>query len=95
MLQTLISIRVIDKEVSQSAGWFLITSPNDFVATLLETGKRMQRLFLEVREKNIAIHPMMLEESSIKKTLKQGVGIGEPIQFILRTGYVKAYPAPV
>ncbi len=46
------------KEVSESAGWILITSKDNSVATLLETGRRMQRLFLKVREKNIAIHPM-------------------------------------
>lgn len=91
------NIDKVSGEVSQSAGWFLITSPDSSPATLLETGKRMQRLFLEVREKNIAIHPMtqVLEEPSIQKTLSRGVGIGEPIQFILRTGYLKSYPAPV
>ena len=90
----------IDKvktQVSESAGWILITSKNDGVATLLETGRRMQRFFLNLREKSIAIHPMtqILEESATKETLNQSIGIGENIQFILRTGYVKNYPPPV
>lgn len=87
----------VKKEVSESAGWLLITSQDNSVATLLETGRRMQRLFLKVREKSIAIHPMtqILEEPSTKQQLNQAIGISENIQFILRTGYLKDYPQPV
>jgi len=75
----------------------LISSKDNSVATLLETGKRMQRLFLKVREKSIAIHPMtqILEESSTSKIVNQSTGISENIQFILRMGYLKNYPEPV
>lgn len=91
------SIENIKKEVSESAGWILITSKDNSVSTLLETGRRMQRLFLKVREKSIAIHPMtqILEESSTRQTLNQSIGIRENVQFILRTGYLKDYPQPV
>lgn len=87
----------IKHEVSESAGWILITSKDNSVATLLETGRRMQRLFLKVREKSIAIHPMtqILEETSTRQTLNQSIGISENIQFILRAGYLKNYPSPV
>lgn len=63
-----VCIDKIKKQVSESAGWILIASKDDSVATLLETGRRMQRLFLKVREKSIAIHPMtqILEESSTR-----------------------------
>jgi hypothetical protein len=91
------SIDKVVKQVSQSAGWLLITSKDYSVATLLETGKRMQRLFLKVRDKGIAIHPMtqIIEETSTNQKLNQSIGINEPVQFILRTGYVKNYPQPV
>ena len=87
----------VSKQVAQSAGWILITSKGDSVASLLETGKRMQRLFLNVREKNIAIHPMtqILEEPSTKDQFVRSIGIGNSVQFILRTGYLKHYPDPV
>jgi hypothetical protein len=87
----------VKQEVSVSAGWILITSKDDAVATLLENGKRLQRLFLKVRQRNIAIHPMTqtLEETSMKQTLHHSIGMNETIQFILRTGYVKDYPPPV
>ncbi|MEP6674087.1 MAG: hypothetical protein ABJA78_03005, partial [Ferruginibacter sp.] len=91
------NISNVIKQVSQSAGWLLITSKDNSVATLLETGKRMERLFLKVREKGIAIHPMtqILEEASVKQTINQSIGITENIQFILRMGYLKNYPEPV
>jgi hypothetical protein len=91
------SIDQIKQEVSESAGWILITSKDNSVAALLETGRRMQRLFLNVREKSIAIHPMtqILEELSTQKQVNSVLGISDPIQFILRTSYVKSYPPPV
>ena len=91
------SIDKVVKQVSQSAGWLLITSKDTSVATLLETGKRLQRLWLKIRDKNIAIHPMtqIIEEASTNQILNQSIGINEPVQFILRTGYIKNYPEPV
>jgi hypothetical protein len=87
----------VKQQVSESAGWILITSKDNSVATLLETGRRMERLFLKVREKSVAIHPMtqILEESSTNQMLNQAIGISENIQFILRVGYLKDYPQPV
>ncbi len=91
------TIDTVKKQVAQSAGWLLITSNGNSVETLLETGKRMQRLFLTVRDRGIAIHPMtqILEESSTNQTINQSIGISDTVQFILRTGYVKTYPEPV
>jgi hypothetical protein len=85
------------QEVSESAGWILITSRDESPQELLETGRRMQRLFLKARGRSVAIHPMtqILEESSTKETLTQSLGMPEPVQFILRSGYVKRYPPPV
>jgi nitroreductase len=87
----------VKAQVAQSAGWIVLISKDESVETLLETGRRMQRLFLKVREKNIAIHPMtqILEEPQTKQTLNQSIGINENIQFLLRVGYLKNYPAPV
>lgn len=90
-------IEVAKNAVSESAGWILISSKDSSVAALLETGRRMQRLFLKVRERHIAIHPMtqILEETSIRQSLQPAIGIGDSVQFILRTGYVAKYPPPV
>lgn len=87
----------VKKQVSQSAGWFIITGKDDSVAALLETGKRFQRFFLKVRDKNVAIHPMtqILEETETKQQVNSSIGISDGIQFILRAGYLKNYPEPV
>lgn len=91
------SIDKVKQQVSHAAGWLLITSKGNSVNQLLETGMRMQRLFLEVRDRNIAIHPMtqILEEAAAKQSINATTGISDPVQFILRTGYVKNYPQPV
>ena len=91
------NIESVIKQVSQSAGWLLIRSKDNSVAALIDTGKRMQRLFLKVRDKGIALHPMtqILEETSSKRLVNQSVGINDEIQFILRMGYVKNYSEPV
>ncbi|MES2267495.1 MAG: nitroreductase [Bacteroidota bacterium] len=91
------NIGLAEKQVASSAGWLLITSKDASVTSLIETGKRMQRLFLKVRSKGIAIHPMtqILEEPVIHQGLNASIGLTEPVQFILRTGYVKDYPEPV
>jgi hypothetical protein len=83
--------------VAGSAGWILMTSPDESVSTLLETGRRMQRLFLKVRERGIALQPMtqILEEGATRAELNRSVGINESIQFILRVGYVRNYAPPV
>jgi hypothetical protein len=91
------NIDQVERQVASSGGWFIITSKDSSVSTLIETGRRMQRLFLKVRDKYIALHPMtqILEEPSIHQSLNASIGINEPVQFILRTGYVQDYPAPV
>jgi hypothetical protein len=85
------------KEVMASAGWLVITSKDVSVMALLEAGRRMQRLFLKVRARGIGLHPMtqILEETSTRQALPAGIGIADPIQFLLRVGYVSDYPPPV
>ena len=84
-------------QVVASAGWILITSRDGSVASLLETGRRMQRLFLKVRARGIGLHPMtqILEEPSTRSALTPAVGLGDGVQFILRVGYVADYPPAV
>lgn len=87
----------VREQVASSAGWIAITSPDVSVASLLETGRRIQRLFLKVRGGGIGFHPMsqILEEPSTKLSLAAAIDLGERVQFLLRIGCVKAYPPPV
>lgn len=87
----------VKQQVSRSGGWLLITSKDHATATLLETGKRLQRILLKIRERHIAIHPMtqILEEETCKQAFYQSFGMKDEVQFILRTGYINHYPEPV
>lgn len=90
----------IDKvraQVGQSGGWLLLSSRDSSTATLLETGKRFQRMLLQTREKLIAVHPMtqILEEAPHRDALQRTFGFSDPVQFILRIGYIDHYPDPV
>lgn len=91
------SVDIVKEQVASSAGWLLITSKDNSVASLIETGKRFQRLLLKIQEKNIAIHPMtqILEEEATRSKINSSIGINESVQFILRTGYIREYPEPV
>lgn len=90
----------IDKvrsQVSRSAGWILLSTRDSSVETLLDCGRRLQRLLLRIRERNIAIHPMtqILEERSTQQVFSDSIDLNETVQFILRTGYLDQYPRPV
>ena len=91
------SIDAVKGQVAQSAGWIVIKSPDNSVSSLLESGKRLQRIWLKVKDKNIAMHPMtqILEEEKTRKKINSAIGIKENIQFLLRVGYVENYPEPV
>src|SRR6266498_2778247 len=90
-------VEKVKEQVTHSAGWILISGKGNTVSSLLETGKRMQRLFLKVREREIALHPMtqLLEESHGSRKVNEITGIDDTIHFLLRIGYIKNYPEPV
>ncbi|HOY12392.1 MAG TPA: nitroreductase [Saprospiraceae bacterium] len=91
------SINRVREQVAHSAGWLLITSKDDTVKSLLDTGKRLQRLLLKIKDRNIAIHPMtqIMEEPSTRQLLKTSIVLNDHIQLVLRIGYVAKYPQPV
>lgn len=85
------------EQVSKSAGWLVISSPDHSVSSLLDAGRRLQRVWLKARDRKIAIHPMtqILEEEKTRLAVNHAIGIKENIQFLLRFGYVENYPDPV
>ena len=91
------AIAQVREQVSASAGWITLSSEDGSAAALIETGRRMQRLFLKVRERGIGLHPMsqILEEPSTQRALPAAIGLGDNLQFILRVGYTAAYAPPV
>jgi len=90
-------IEGVVEQVRIMGGWLLLSSRDSSVPEILETGRRFQRIWLRVRERKIAIHPMtqMLEEKPWMNSIRGDLGVNGQVQFILRAGYVKSYPAPV
>ncbi|MDZ4799970.1 MAG: nitroreductase family protein [Bryobacteraceae bacterium] len=83
-------------QVAACGGWLVITSRDSSLPSLIETGRRTERMWLDARERGIAIHPMtqMLEEKPFQGRVASALGVSGDVQFILRVGYVKRYPAP-
>lgn len=82
------NIAKVVEQVSQSAGWLVISSPDHSVSSLLEAGRRLQHFWLKARDNKIAIHPMtqILEEEKTRLAVNHAIGIKEDIQFLLRVG---------
>lgn len=91
------TINKIQEQVLTGSGWLLITSKDSSIPELIDVGRKLQRIWLMIRDKKIAIHPMtqMIEEVAIRNELSSTLGITEDIQLLLRVGYVNDYPQPV
>lgn len=91
------SVDTVRGHLTSYGGWLIITSPDASPTSLIETGRRVERMWLGVRDHMIAIHPMtqVLEESPFRDEVATHVGVSGPVQFILRVGYLDRYPDPV
>ena len=91
------TIKLVQKQVENCAGWLLVRSQDSTVGALLETGRIVESIWLKARDIRIAVHPMTqpLEEAACKKELIETMSGEGDIQFIIRLGYVNEYPAPV
>ena len=81
----------------QGGGWIVITSEGRTAADLIETGRRFESMALLARERRIAIQPMTqyLEEQAGLNQIAANHQANMIPQFLLRVGYLKAYPDPV
>ena len=91
------TVDAVRQQVASYGGWIIISSDDESVLSLIETGRRFQRMLLGIREKGIAIHPMtqILEEKPFAQQVPAALSISGKLQFILRAGYLKSYPDPV
>ena len=64
---------------------------------MIEYGRAFEGMLLRIRDKEIAIHPMtqMLEETPRRDEVAKELGLSGEVQWILRIGYLSAYPGPV
>jgi hypothetical protein len=91
------SVDRVRQQLANYGGWIVVTSEDGSVPALIDAGRRCERMWLATRERSIAVHPMsqVLEESPLKDHVARDLGLSCPVQFILRVGYVTAYPDPV
>src|SRR5262245_48097357 len=91
------SLDRVRQQLANYGGWLLITSEEESIAALIDAGRRCERMWLQTRERSIAVHPMsqVLEESPLKDQVASNLGLSGDVQFVLRLGYVAAYPDPV
>ena len=87
----------VREQVASCGGWIVITSRDSTLPSLIETGRRTERMWLAARDRLIAIHPMtqMLEEMAFQDRVASTLGVTGHVQFILRVGYVRQYLEPV
>ncbi len=91
------SLQYVSAIAHEGAGWVIITSKDNSVASLIETGRLFEKLALSARDHGLGIHPMsqcLEEKSGMAKILSSHLNEFHP-QFVLRVGYLKQYPAPV
>jgi len=90
------SLEQIETQVKESAGWIICRSSSEQPADLLETGRRMEALWLRAAAHNLALHPMSqaLEETGCRQQLEKTLALPN-IQFLARIGHCAAYPPPV
>lgn len=91
------TLDTVEALVQQGGGWILQLSADESPATLIETGRTFERMFLRCRGQNIGLHPMTqaLEEPPCRDDLARELGLRQPIQFVLGVGYRTPYPEPV
>jgi hypothetical protein len=84
------------ERVAQGAGWLVLTG-DPSVAGLVDAGRSLERMWLRMRERRVAMHPMtqLLEETPNAADVAKSLGIDGVPQFVLRVGYVAEYPDPV
>src|SRR5262245_47802589 len=91
------SVQRVVELVRQGAGWLVLTSADPSVSSLIEAGRRVEQMWLRLRERSIGMHPMsqVLEETPWRHEVMTQLGMNQPVQFLLRVGYREKYPKPV
>lgn len=91
------TIKLVEEQVQNCAGWLVVRSDSSTVAELINAGRVLQSAWLRAHEKLIAFHPMtqVLEETPWRTELEKELGHTGNIQFVIRIGYMKEYLQPV
>ena len=91
------TLKMVEQQVRQGAGWLIIRGSSSSITDLVATGRVLQSIWLRAKVMNIALHPMTqaLEEAQPRELMASRFEQSAPVQFILRLGYVSDYLPPV
>lgn len=87
------AVRSLKKKVKACAGFFIITSDDFSVPSLLQAGREFQRLALKCTELGIEVQPVsqLIQESPWNKELMEIIQVDKPVQWVLCVGYSKKH----
>ncbi len=79
-------------QLEHCSGFFVLTSA-DSRKELIKAGMELEKFWLNAVQYKIAVHPMSqaLEEVPYKNEIQKKLNVNEPVQMVLRVGYVKEY----
>ena len=83
------SIALTTQQVAACSGFFVITG-GSMPSDLVKTGMNLENFWLDATKHNISIHPMsqILEESPYAHEVLQQLQLEQPVQMVLRAGFV-------
>lgn len=79
----------VRKQVDNCAGFIVLSSKDNSLSQLLQTGREMERLFLLCTEQEVSLHPLsqILEETPWKDEIKNRLSLFHQPQMVIRAGY--------
>ena len=89
-------IKVAKKQTENCSGYLVVKSSSNSISDLIDTGRTMEKILLKSNELKVAVHPMsaVLHVEPWKDEISGKLGLTEPVQMVLRVGYVKEYGEP-
>lgn len=91
------TLKMVEEQVENCAGWLVITSSGSMVKAVIEAGRLLEAVWLKARDQSIAFHPMtqILEEEPYSREVAKELLLTGRVQFAVRIGYIEKYPLPV
>lgn len=84
------------EQVENCAGFAIITSKDNSIPELVNTGRTLERFLLKANELKVAVHTMsqILHEKPWKDEISSKLEVNGDVQMVLRIGYVDDYGKP-
>ncbi len=90
------SVNSMKERVTWCGGFFVITSEDGSVPSLLQAGREFERLALKCTRLEIEVQPVsqVIQEVPWNQRLEVGLGLSKPVQWVLCVGYSNKHRHP-